>query len=146
MKIPPEHRPEDDPERGSISVWAATSAVIMLMCIGVAVDLGSQVRAQQHAYDVAAQAARTGGEALDSSSVEGRYPSLTVGQAQAAVNRYLAAAGVTGTMTVTDGTTVHVTVTDTYDPLFLGIVGVHDLTVHGKATARVIRTMGDNPR
>ena len=140
------HRRFDDPERGSISVWAATSAVILLMCIGVAVDLSSQVRAEQHAYDVAAQAARTGGEALDATSVDGSYPSLAVGQARAAVDQYLAAAGVTGTMTVTDGTNVRVTVTDTYDPLFLGIVGLHDLTVHGEATARVIRTMGDNPQ
>lgn len=132
------------PERGSVSVWAATAALIMIFCVGVAVDLGGQVRAQQHARDVAGQAARVGGQYLDASAVQGRYPSIAVGQARAAVQDYLAAADVPGSVTITGGTEIHVSVTDTYAPLFLGIVGIGNLTVSGDATARVIRTMGDD--
>ena len=131
-------------ERGSVSVWAAAAAVIMMICVGIAVDLGGQVRAQQHARDVAAQAARVGGQYLDDSAVQGRYPSVAVAQAKSAAGDYLAAAEVTGTVTVTRATTIDVSVTDTYDPLFLGIIGIGDLTVTGDATARVIRTMGDS--
>ena len=131
-------------ERGSVSVWAAAAAVIMMICVGIAVDLGGQVRAQQHARDVAAQAARVGGQYLDDSAVQGRYPSVAVAQAKSAAGDYLAAAEVTGTVTITGATTIEVAVTDTYDPLFLGIIGIGDLTVTGDATARVIRTMGDS--
>lgn len=132
-----------DDERGSVSVWAATAAVIMIICVGIAVDLGGQVRAQQHVRDVAAQAARVGGQYLDDSAIEGRYPSVAISQAKSAASTYLAAADVAGTITITDATTIRVAVTDTYSPLFLGIVGIADLTVTGDATARVIRTMGD---
>lgn len=130
-------------ERGSISVWAATSAVIMMICVGIALDLGAQVHAQQHARGVAAQAARVGGQQLDATAVTGNYPSIAVGQARLAAQAYLDASGVDGTVAVTGGDTVHVSVTDTYDPRFLGIIGIQDLTVTGDATAQVIRTMGD---
>ena len=133
-------------ERGSISVWAATAALVMIICVGIAVDLGGQVRAQQHARDVAAQAARVGGQHLDDGAVQGRYPSVAVAQAKSATAAYLVAAGVTGTVTITGATTIDVAVTDTYNPVFLGVVGVGDLTVTGHASARVIRTMGEGER
>lgn len=138
--------PGEDPERGSVSVWAVTASLIMIICIGAAVDLGGQVRAQQHARDLAAQAARAGGQHLDAAAVQGQYPSIAVGQARTAAQDYLAAADVSGTVTITGGTQIHVSVTRTYDPVFLGIVGITNLTVSGEATARVIRTMGDTER
>jgi uncharacterized membrane protein len=130
-------------ERGSISVWAATSAVIMMICVGIALDLGGQVHAQQHARGVAAQAARAGGQQLDGTAVTGAYPSIAIGQARVAAQTYLAASGVDGTVTITGGDTVHVSVTDTYHPRFLGLVGLGTLTVGGDATAQVVRTLGD---
>lgn len=130
-------------ERGSISVWAATSAVIMMVCVGIALDLGGQVHAQQHARGVAAQAARAGGQQLDAAAITGAYPSIAVGQARVAAQAYLAASDVDGTVTIAGGDTVHVSVTDTYQPRFLGIVGLGTLTVNGDATAQVVRTLGD---
>lgn len=135
-----------DDERGSVSVWAATSAVILMICIGIAIDLGGQVTAQQRAHGIAAQAARTAGQRLDASAVTGAYPSIAVGEARAAAQAHLAAAGVAGTVSITGGTTVEVHVTDTYDPLFLGVIGISDLQVSGEATARVVRTMGGSDR
>lgn len=139
-------RPGEDPERGSVSVWAVTASLVMIICIGAAVDLGGQVRAQQHVRDLAAQAARAGGQHLDAAAVQGQYPSIAVGQARTAAQDYLAAAEVSGAVTITGGTQIQVSVTRTYDPVFLGIVGISNLTVSGEATARVIRTMGDTER
>ena len=46
----------------------------MMMLVGLAVDLGGQVHAQQRAHDIAAQAARAGGEQVQAApAIEGRY-------------------------------------------------------------------------
>jgi Flp pilus assembly protein TadG len=50
----------------------------MIVLVGLAVDLGGQVHAQQHARAVADQAARTGGQQLDAAvAVRGEGPSPT---------------------------------------------------------------------
>ena len=49
-------------ERGSISIWLAVSSFVMIILVGLTVDLGGQVHAKQSAHDIAAEAARTGGE------------------------------------------------------------------------------------
>ena len=36
-------------ERGSVSVWLALAALTMVLCVGIAVDLGGHVHAQQRA-------------------------------------------------------------------------------------------------
>ncbi|HUM87572.1 MAG TPA: pilus assembly protein TadG-related protein, partial [Actinomycetota bacterium] len=52
-------------ERGSISIWVVTATIVMMTLVGLAVDLGGQVHAQQRAHDVAAQAARAGGQQVE---------------------------------------------------------------------------------
>src|SRR3546814_18723211 len=49
-------------QRGSVTVWLALSSFVMIFLVGLAVDLGGQVHAHERAHDVAAQAARAGGE------------------------------------------------------------------------------------
>ena len=56
--------PDVDRDRGSITVWLALSAVVMIILVGVAVDLCGQVYAKQRCQDIAAQAARAGGQQL----------------------------------------------------------------------------------
>ena len=130
-------------ERGSISIWVVTATIVMMTLVGLAVDLGGQVHAQQRAHDVAAQAARAGGQQVEAvPAVEGRYVALDTAAAQRAAEQYLAAAGVEGTVTITGGTTLIVRVTDIYEPTFLSMVGIGDLTVTGDASARLIRTTG----
>lgn len=130
-------------ERGSISIWVVTATIVMMTLVGLAVDLGGQVHAQQRAHDVAAQAARAGGQQVEAApAVEGRYVALDTTAARRAAERYLAAAGVEGTVTITGGTTLVVRVTDIYEPTFLSMVGIGDLTVTGDASARLIRTTG----
>ncbi|WP_067431164.1 pilus assembly protein TadG-related protein [Nocardioides jensenii] len=130
-------------ERGSISIWVITATLAMMILVGLAVDLGGQVHAQQRARDVAAQAARTGGQQVQAApAVEGRYVALDTAAARQAAEEYLAAAGVEGTVTVTGGNTLTVNVTDIYEPMFLSLVGVGNLKVTGDASARLIRTTG----
>ena len=130
-------------ERGSISVWVVAATIVMMTLVGLAVDLGGQVHAQQRAHDVAAQAARAGGQQVEAApAVEGRYVALDTAAARRAAEQYLAAAGVEGTVTITGGTTLVVRVTDIYEPTFLSMVGIGDLTVTGDASARLIRTTG----
>ena len=130
-------------ERGSISIWVITATLAMMILVGLAVDLGGQVHAQQRAHDVAAQAARTGGQQVQAApAVEGRFVALDTAAARRAAEEYLAADGVEGTVTVTGGNTLTVNVTDIYEPTFLSLIGVGDLKVTGDASARLIRTTG----
>ena len=130
-------------ERGSISIWLAVSSFVMMILVGLAVDLGGQVHAKQRAHDIAAEAARTGGEQVQAApAIEGQYVAVDTVAARNAAEDYLAAAGVTGTVTVTGGDTITVDVTDTYSPKFLSFIGIGDLTVTSQASARLIRSLG----
>ena len=134
-------------ERGSISIWLALAALVMVLAVGLAVDLGGQVQAQQRAHDLAAQAARAGGEQVQAApAIEGTGATIDPTAAIAAANSYLAAAGVTGTVTVTGPDTITVTVHTTYTPTFLTAIGINHLTVTGTATAHLIRSLGGQPR
>lgn len=130
-------------ERGSISLWLVTSSFVMMMLVGLAVDLGGQVHAKQRAHDVAAQAARAGGQQVQAApAIQGQFLAVDVAAARRSAENYLSAAGVTGTVSVTGGATITVEVTDTYQPTLLTFIGVSTLTVTGEASARLIRSLG----
>ena len=129
-------------ERGSISLFAATAAVGMVILAGLAVDLGGQVHARQHAVDVARQAARAAGQQLQPApAVRGEAPRTDPQRAVAAARSYLTAADVSGTVTLTGGTTVTVTTSDRYDTVFLTILGIDHLEVSAHAEARTFRAL-----
>lgn len=130
-------------ERGSITVWLALASFVMIFLVGLAVDLGGQVHAHERAHDVAAQAARAGGEEVEgAAAIQGRQLTIDPAAAHAAAQRYLDVAGVDGTVSIHNGNTITVTVHDRYDPQFLGLIGINRLDVTGTATARLIRTIG----
>lgn len=135
------HRRRD--ERGSISIWLALSSLVMMILVGLTVDLGGQVHAKQRAHDIAAEAARAGGEQVQAApAIEGTYVAVDTVAARNAAEEYLTAAGVTGTVTITGGDTITVDVKDTYRPKFLSVIGMGDLTVTSHASARLIRSLG----
>ncbi|TYL51846.1 pilus assembly protein [Nocardioides sp. BGMRC 2183] len=130
-------------ERGSVSVWMATTTFAMIVLVGLAVDLRGQVHARQRANDIAAQAARAGGEQVQAApAIQGRSVRIDTGSARAAAQQYLRTAGVAGTVTITGGDTISVTVHDTYDTQFLPIIGIRRLEVGASASARLVRTLG----
>jgi Flp pilus assembly protein TadG len=134
-------------ERGSVGVWLALASLVMMLAVGLAVDLGGQVHAQQQGHDLAAQAARAGGEQLQAASaIQGTGATIDPTTAIAAANAYLTAAGVTGTVTVTGPDTITVTVHTSYTPTFLTAIGINHLNVTGTATAHLIRSLGGQPR
>jgi Flp pilus assembly protein TadG len=115
-------------EDGSMTLWMVTASFAMMMLVGLAVDLGGQVHAQQRAHNVASQAARAGGQEVQAApAVQGRYVAIDSAAARNAAQDYLSGADVNGTVSITDGTTITVNVTDTYRPKFLSIIGLGDL-------------------
>lgn len=134
-------------ERGSVTLWMATASLVMMVLVGLAVDLDGQVHTQQRAHDIAAQAARAGGQEVQAApAIQGRYVQIDTTAARAAAQRYLAAAGVVGVVSITGGDTIAVTVRDHYDPRFLGLLGISRLHVTGAASARLIRSLGGTER
>lgn len=131
------------PDRGSVTIWLALSSFVMVVLVGLAVDLTGQVHAQQRARDVAAQAARIGGQQLNASqAVRGLGAQASPTQAVRAAQLYLNASDVSGTVGIVNGTTLVVSTSDIYQPKFLSIVGLGNMRVSGKAEARLVRAVG----
>lgn len=129
-------------DRGSISIWIATGGLVMIVLVGMAVDLGGQVYAQQHARDVARQAARAGGQQLQAApAIRGEAAVADPVAAVRAARTYLAASDVRGSASVSGGDTVVVNTTAVYDTKFLSIIGISQLTVTGHAQATITRAV-----
>ena len=64
-------------ERGSISVWFAAASFAMVILVGLVVDVGGKVQAQQHARAAAAQAARAGAQEPSTSTPRAPRPPPT---------------------------------------------------------------------
>lgn len=134
-------------EHGSISVWLALSSFAMIFLAGLAVDLGGQVHAHERAHDVAAQAARAGGEEVEAAAaIQGHNLTINPFAGRAAAQRFLDAAGVNGTVAISNRDTIKVTVHDAYHPQFLGLIGINRLAVTASAQAHLIRTLGGSQR
>lgn len=130
-------------EQGSITVWLAVTTFAMATLVGLAVDLGGQVHAQQRAHDLAAQAARAGAEQVQGApAVEGRYAAIDAAPARAAAQQYLDGNSVHGSVEILGGDSIRVTVTDSYEPKFLSLIGIGTRQVSSTASARLVRTLG----
>ncbi|GAB4086360.1 hypothetical protein GCM10028784_29900 [Myceligenerans cantabricum] len=119
---------------------------MLIVSAGLAVDLGGQATAHQRAYDLAAQAARTGGQAIAATAAGGDELALDPSAALTAADGYLRAAGADGHATVTGPATVSVTVTETYEPVLLSILGIDTLTATATADVRLVRSVGGSER
>lgn len=125
-------------QAGSASAWALlviSSAFTVLL--GLVVDGGRVLDARTAASRAAAQAARAGADALSSASVRDGRDAINVEAAEARALSYLRAAGLNGTVAVSDRT-VSVTVTDRSDTQILGFIGIESFPVRETETARAI--------
>jgi Flp pilus assembly protein TadG len=127
------------PDRGSMSVFMAMSALAILMVMGLLVDGGGALNASNRATSLAQEAARTAGEQLDpAQAIEGTAITIDPEAARAAALNYLANANVQGDVQITDGgQTLTVTVRDTYATHFASLFGVGTIRVDGTATAHL---------
>ncbi|GIG21162.1 membrane protein [Cellulomonas chitinilytica] len=137
-------RAEDEKDRGSVSVWMISTALTLMVLVGLAVDLGGQVLAKQRAQDIAVEAARTAGQQLQAPmAVLGQGAIVDASAAVAAGSAYIAGApDMTGGVSVADGVVVIVDTTTTYNTKFLDLIGVRSLTVTGHAEVRIVRSVG----
>ena len=129
-------------EHGSVSLWMVTAAMAMIILAGLAVDLGGQVLTRQHAGNVAAQAARVGGQQLQASrAIRGEGVRIDNTRAAAAARTYLAASDVTGTVQLRGSAAVVVHTAATYHTKFLGVIGIDQVHVTGSAESRIVRAL-----
>jgi D-arabinose 1-dehydrogenase-like Zn-dependent alcohol dehydrogenase len=112
--------------------WVAIAALVAFGC--------GRVRAHQRAFNLAAEAARTGGQAIDqNAAIDGAAKVIDATKAQKAAQDYLKAAGANGTVTVTGVRTLEVTATIVYDnPTGLSFLGGKSWTAQGKATVTLV--------
>ncbi len=136
-------RPRKPADRGSVTLFLSITVVGLLALSGLAVDGAAKVRALQRADRVAAEAARAAGPAVDVAGML-RGADLRVDRRRAveAARAYLTAAGVDGSVAVTDrGAAVAVTTTASAPTVFLGLVGIDEFTVQGHAEATLVHAV-----
>ncbi|NGM12733.1 pilus assembly protein TadG-related protein [Verrucosispora sioxanthis] len=131
-------------DAGRVSIFLAVALIGVLAIIGMAFDGAGQLRTLQRAENLAAEAARAGGQAIDrATAIEGGPKRINRREARRAVRNYLTTAGAsdhTVTFPVVDGETlIRVRVEVTYDRAALGLFGFSNtVTVSGEATARAL--------
>lgn len=141
MTTPPTPLHRDD--RGSVAVFFILAVTSIALMVGLAVDYSGMIKARGHAYLVAGEAARAGGQQVDLTGAQtgasvGVDPALAI----AAATDYLGSAGTSGTADVdAGGEVLTVTTTETYEPRFLGAFGVGPLSVEGHGQARLARVV-----
>lgn len=135
-------------ERGSVSVWIITTAVTMMLCVGLAVDLSGHVHAKQRAQAIAGEAARAGGQQLHAAvAVRGEAAVVDAIAAVGAARAYLAGVpDVTGTVTLASGGRVQVATQSVYATKILSMIGITTLPVTGEAEVDINRVLEGAPR
>lgn len=129
-------------DEGRIALLVVVLTFAVLAMIGLSVDGGGKLRALQRADRLAVEAARAAGQAIAApQAIQGGEKVVDPPAAVAAAESYLAAAGVTGTVAVSeDRRQVTVSVTITYNTVFLGLIGITTLTATRQATAVLVPT------
>jgi Flp pilus assembly protein TadG len=132
-----------DRDRGSAALWLAIVMVALLAMAGLVLDGGTALAARGQAADVAQAAARAGADALAPDAVfgGGGAASLTATESAAdtAAQHVLAAAGLTGEVTVT-AQSVTVTAHAIRHTAILSAIGIDE--VHGSASATAFTLLG----
>ncbi|WP_406074136.1 pilus assembly protein TadG-related protein [Micromonospora sp. NBC_01638] len=137
-------RADSHGEHGRVSIFLAVTMIGVLAIVGLSFDGAGQLRTLQRAENLAAEAARAGGQAIDrATAIEGGPKRIDQPEAIVAVAHYLTAAGTAGHTVsfpeVGGEALIRVTVTITYHRSMLGLFGFKDtVTVTGEATARAI--------
>jgi Flp pilus assembly protein TadG len=127
-------------DRGRVTVFVAAAMPMMLLFMALMWDASGYLRAMHRADNIANEAARAAGQAIDIPlAVTGERIVVDPAAAAVAADAYLADAGVSGEVTVSeDGRQVSVTVNVPYPPRFLGPFGFGPYTAQGQADAHLV--------
>jgi Flp pilus assembly protein TadG len=128
-------------------MFVTVASLGLLVLAGLVVDGSAKVRAVQRADRVAAEAARAAGQAIDlTAALEGSTIRADRRPAVAAARTYLEAAGVVGSVELSaDGTVITVLARDTQPTVFLGLLGVPQFTMTGRAEVRLVHSVRGAP-
>lgn len=128
-------------DRGKVTIFMAIIAPAWIAMLGLVIVGGGRVRAYQRADNIAAEAARTAGQAIaPGSAIQGGRKVIDPALAEAAARAYLTTVGATGTVTVSpDGQQVTVVATIKYEnPSRLAFMGGPVWDATGQATATLL--------
>ena len=128
-------RDGEDGSGGGMSLVLLLCAVALLVVLGLVVDGGTKAQALDRANRIAMEAAAAGAQAVTT-----RGGDVNAAAADAAVQDYLAAEGVTGDAQI-QANRVDVAVTLTTPTKMLSMVGIDEITVTGDGYANVIYTL-----
>lgn len=128
-------RDGEDGSGGGMSLVLLLCAVALLVVLGLVVDGGTKAQALDRANRIAMEAAAAGAQAVTTGGGD-----VNAAAADAAVQDYLAAEGVTGEAQV-QANRVDVAVTLTTPTKMLSMVGIDEITVTGDGYANVIYTL-----
>ncbi|WP_026877978.1 hypothetical protein [Jiangella gansuensis] len=130
-------------ERGAVAVIAVVIVMALFLAIGLVVDGGSRVRAMQRANAMAAEAARTGAQAVIIEGAGNGHPTIDFGEACRAASTYITqAGGQPADCRRVNDTTVQVDTVVHYDNVFLSLIGEPTSQATGSAQARLARGVG----
>jgi uncharacterized membrane protein len=130
-------------ERGEINILAAGMVPALIIAIGLVVDGGGRLQAEDEAEYAADQAARAAAQQIRIDRAQlGLPPEVDPVRATQAAADTLAALGVQGGVTAVNGATVNVGTQLTYETTFLTLIGISSLSVSADAEARAVRGIG----
>ena len=128
-------RDGEDGSGGGMSLVLLLCAVALLVVLGLVIDGGTKAQALDRANRIAMEAAAAGAQAVTTGGGD-----VNAAAADAAVQDYLAAEGVTGDAQI-QANRVDVAVTLTTPTKMLSMVGIDEITVTGDGYANVIYTL-----
>jgi Flp pilus assembly protein TadG len=117
-----------------VTAFVALLLVAMFVLMGLVLDGGSAISAQQSAIDEAQQAARAGAGAVSVDALRAGSVQIDQQAAVAAAEAFTVAAGHPGTATASDGV-VRVEIHYRIQTEVLGLVGIESLPVSASASA-----------
>ncbi|WP_274994765.1 pilus assembly protein TadG-related protein [Promicromonospora iranensis] len=130
-------------ERGEVNILAAGMVPALIIAIGLVVDGGGRLQAEDEAEYAADQAARAAAQQIRIDRAQmGLPPEVDPARATQAAADTLAALGVQGGVTAVNGAAVSVGTQVTYETTFLTLIGISSLSVTADAEARAVRGIG----
>lgn len=130
-------------DRGEVNILAAGMVPALIIAIGLVVDGGGRLHAEDEAEYAADQAARAAAQQIRIDRAQlGLPPEVDPVRATRAAADTLGALGVQGGVTAVNGASVSVGTQVTYETTFLTLIGISTLSVSADAEARAVRGIG----